>query len=94
MPAPGYVYQIIQLLYEQVDAIGLKFRVLKARNIIGVTMSRASKDDLDRLRQRIESLRRDAKERPHLANVLLTVVDELENKLKRLREQNGETGNS
>ncbi len=81
-------------LAERLNRHFVVFRVLKALSIIGFTLSRASKDDFDRLRKRIELLRRDAEERPHLADTLLRLAEELEKELKRLREQNGETGNS
>ena len=57
-------------------------------------MSCASNDELDRLGQRIELLHRDAKERPHLASMLLSLADELENELKWLRRRRGETDDS
>ena len=81
-------------LAERLNRHFVVFRVPKARSVNGVTLSRASKDDFDRLRQRIELLRRDAEERPHLADTLLRLAEELEKELQRLREQNGETGNS
>ncbi|MDP6707270.1 MAG: hypothetical protein QF893_13070 [Alphaproteobacteria bacterium] len=43
----------------------------------------------DALRQRIDLLRQDAVERPHIADMLLKLVDELEAELARLVAADG-----